>query len=212
MADNIGYQVDANGNYILDANGNKIPKDSRDVRTFPRSYVDVNDMPDLVERMRSEVLRRSGFKLDSNGKPILDSNGDPVLLIHNRMDAHGNPIKDSSGKVIPLGQGHVSRPVVDIDKEKYVAAQFEVNRQKVAEGKKILAESGFDLLNRLLYICELFDKKLTKYPEAYDNIPKGFDTKTINNLLGKLERESVDQHFGNKAKALKRRGHKARLY
>lgn len=191
MAGSIGYQVDQYGRYILDSNGNKIPKDTRDVRTFPRSVVNVDDMPELMNRMRSEILRRSGFKLDEDGRPILDDDGNPVLLVHDRVDMYGRLITDSSGKVIPLGQGHVSRPVVDLDSENYDASHFELNTKKVAEGKKILAESGFDLLNRIIYICELFDKRLTKYPEVYDNIPKGFDTATIDRLLTKLESESM---------------------
>lgn len=191
MADKIGYLIDANGDFILDENGNKIPKDTRDVRNFPRSDMKPEEFEAFLPRMRSEVLRRSGFKIDANGNPVLTEDGTPVLLTDERVDFFGNPLLGENGKPIPLGLGHISGPIIDRDTDTYNPNEFDYHADRVAEGKKVLTEDGNQLLDRLIYICELFNKRLTKFPEAYDNIPKGFDTPTIDSMLSSLERESM---------------------
>jgi hypothetical protein len=187
---NIGYLIDENGDLILDDSGNPIPKDSPDVRGFPRSEVKAEDVEPLLLKLRNEVLRRSGFKTNSNGEPIFDDNGDPIPLMLGRYDLSGNRILDDDGNWIPIGVGRVSGPVMNPLGD-YNATEFEKNSAKVAEGKKIMAESGNQLLDRLLFICELFNKRLTKYPAEYENIPKGFDTEVIDAMLNKLRGETM---------------------
>jgi hypothetical protein len=73
MNDKIGY--------IYDENGNPISKPTVDVRDFERSNVSPEEFPDLVEKMRVEILRRSGFKMDANGKPMIDNDGNEVVIL-----------------------------------------------------------------------------------------------------------------------------------
>ena len=159
MDNKFGYQVGSNGNLILDENNNPIPKEAADVRDFPRSNVFAQEVSGMVEKIRCEVLRRSGFKMKADGTPALDSNGNPIPLYNERVGLNGEPILDSQGNVIPLGRGKVSGPILK-NLDEYDKNEFKVNTNKVAEGKKIITETGNQLLDRLIYICELFDRRM----------------------------------------------------
>ena len=120
----IAFLVDKDGNIVLDDNGHPIPKDVADATSFNRSNVQPQYVPGLLKRMRNEVLRRSGYKLDSYGEALMDGNNQPI----------------------PIKKGHISGPILN-EGRPYNINDFIADTTAIAQGRKISAEHGNQLVD-----------------------------------------------------------------
>ena len=91
---------------------------------FQRSNVPVDLSEELMQKIKNEILRRSGFKTDSEGKVIYDEDGRPIYIENN----------------------HLNGPVLT----EYIEGLLTIDDLGITEGSKITAEQGARFVQLLL--------------------------------------------------------------